>query len=109
MSKEEYYSKIKRFLYRKFEELELVERNNGNYLYLRYDNEEYAQIRIDKKSGRVFYSKRLRDKINKIFRLEEIDFKILLKSWVEDTFQIEVNHTEYVVTVAAGGLKIPTK
>jgi len=45
MSKEEYYSKIKKIIYRKFDELEVVKRNRGNNLYLRYKNEEYAQIR----------------------------------------------------------------
>jgi len=36
MSKEKYYNKIKRFIYKRFNELELIERNNGEYLYLRY-------------------------------------------------------------------------
>jgi hypothetical protein len=94
MSKEQYYNKIKKFVYRKFEELELVERNNGNFLYLCYKNNEEAQIRINKKSGLVLYTKRFGDKINMIFRLEQIDFEILLSIWVEDTFKMKVISTE---------------
>ena len=90
MSKEEYYSKIKKWVYRKFEELELVERDNGNFLYLRHKNDEFVQIMIDKKSSLVYYYTKFRDKINKIVRLEQTDFEILLKRWVEDTFKIKV-------------------
>ena len=90
MSKEEYYNKIKRFIYKRFNELEVVERNDGNTLYLRYDNEEYAQIRINKKLGWISYSDRFRDKICKLIRLNQVDFEILLKSWAEETFQIKV-------------------
>ena len=110
MSKEEYYSKIKRFVYKRFNELEVIDRDNGNILYLRYKNEEYAQIKIDKNSGRVFYYKGFRDKINKIFRLEEIDFNILLKKWVEDTFQIKaINTSTTRIGYQADLLKIPLK
>ena len=89
MSKEEYYSKIKKIIYRKFDELEVVKRNRGNNLYLRYKNEEYAQIRINKKSVFVYYSYTLSDKICKIFQLEKRDFEIILRAWIEDTFKIK--------------------
>jgi len=90
MSKEQYYNKIKIFIYRKFEELEVVERDKGNVLYIRYNNEIYAQILIEKKSGKVYYSYRLSKKMYKIIPLETTDFEILLKRWVEDTFKIKV-------------------
>ncbi len=93
MSKEKYYNKIKRFIYQRFNELELIERNNGEYLYLRYKNEEYAQIKINKKSGRVLYYFRFRNKICKTISLEKTDFEILLSKWVEDTFQIKMIST----------------
>ena len=110
MSKEEYYNKIKRFVYKRFNELEVVERDNGNFLYLRYKNKGYAEILIKKISGLVLYTKRLRDKINKIVPLEEIDFEILLSRWVEDTFQMKVNHTsELTEWRALFALKIPLK
>ena len=100
MSKEEYYSKIKRYIYRKFKELEVVERDNGNVLYIRYNNEIYAQILIEKKSGFVYYSYRLSNKIYKTIRLEETDFEIFLKSWVEETFQVKVKHIYDVIYLA---------
>ena len=93
MSKEEYYSKIKRFVYRKFDELEVTERNKRNDLYLHYKNNEYAEILIKKKSGEVYYNYEFRDKICKLIRLKKVDFEILLSKWVEDTFQIKMIST----------------
>ena len=95
MNKEEYYNTIKRFVYRKFNELEVIENNKRNRVYLRYKNGDSAQIMIDKNSGLLFYYKGFGDKINKIFRLEQIDFEIILKKWVEDTFKIKVINIRY--------------
>jgi hypothetical protein len=91
MSKEEYYSKIKRFVYRKFNELEVVERNLGDALFLRYNNEPYAQIRINIKSGNVYYYRNFRNKFIKVIHMENSDFEILLGKWIEETFQIKVS------------------
>ena len=109
MSKKEYYSKIKRFVYRRFDELEVVERDNGNILCFGYKNKGYAEIVIYKNSGRVFYSKRFRDKINKIFRFEEIDFKIFLKKWVEDKFKIKVTGVWRSKFLSMAALNMPPK
>ena len=91
MSKEEYYSKIKRFVYKRFNELEVIERSNVNYLYLRYNNNKYAEIAINKKTNNVYYDHKFRGKICKTISLENTDFEILLCKWVEDTFQMKVN------------------
>jgi hypothetical protein len=93
MSKEEYYSKIKRFVYKRFNELEVIDRNNGNFLYLGYKNKGYAEIVIDKNSGLVYYYTGFKDKINKMVPLKMRDFEILLDRWVEDTFKIKVINT----------------
>jgi hypothetical protein len=110
MSKEEYYSKIKRFVYKRFNELEVFESTDGKVLYFIYKNNEYAQIRINKKLGEVYYHYEFKDKICKLIRLKQVDFEILLSIWVEDTFQIKVNHTPWLVQLSVEPLlKIPTK
>jgi hypothetical protein len=109
MSKEEYYSKIKKIIYRKFDELEVVKRNRGNNLYLRYKNEEYAQIRINKKSDFVYYSYTLSDKICKIFQLEKRDFEIILRAWIEDTFKIKQILIQRCNVLLSSTLYIPLK
>jgi hypothetical protein len=110
MSKEEYYSKIKKLIYRKFDELEVVERNDGNTLYLRYKNKGYAEILIKKISGEVYYNYEFRIKFFKIIHLEMVDFEFLLKRWVEDTFQMKVRHSKSLYVIYPDGLlMIPTK
>ena len=93
MSKEEYYNSIKNWVYNKFDDLEVIEFSEGNDLYLRYKNQEHAEIRIIKKVGIVYYSYKFSDKLRKYIRLERADFEILLKRWVKETFQIEVYKT----------------
>ena len=90
MSKEEYYIKIKRFVYRKLDEMEVFKVNNGVDLSLRYKNSEFGQIYIDNESNWVVYKKKFGEKFTKIIGLEKRDFEILLKSWVEETFQMKV-------------------
>lgn len=93
MDNEQYYNRIKRFVYGKFDELEVIELSEGNDLYLRYKDQEHAEIRIIKKVGIVYYSYKFSDKLKKYIRLERSDFVILLKRWVEETFQIKVYKT----------------
>ncbi len=93
MSKEEYYSKIKKIVYRKFDELEVIHSSHNNDLYIRYKNDKYAQIVIGKTTGFIFYYYEFKDKICNIIQLETRDFKILLERWVQDTFQIKVELT----------------
>jgi len=90
MSKEQYYNKIKVFIYRHFNELKVAKRNDGDDIYLHYKNNRYAEILIKKKSGEVYYNYEFRDKICKLIRLKKVDFEILLSKWVEDTFQMKV-------------------
>ena len=94
MSKEEYYSKIKRFVYKRFNELEVFESTDGKKILLHYKNKGYAEILIKKISGEVYYNYEFKDKFFKIIKLEKVDFEILLGRWVEDTFQMKVSHTQ---------------
>ena len=93
MRKEEYYNIIKKYIYRKFDVLEVVERNDGNTLYLRYKNNKYAEIIINKKFGEVYYHSEYKKKICYMIGVNQVDFEILLKSWVEETFQMKVSYT----------------
>jgi hypothetical protein len=93
MRKEKYYNIIKKYIYRKFDVLEVVKRNDGNTLYLRYKNNEYAEIIINKKFGEVYYYSEYKKKICYMIGINQVDFEILLKSWVEETFQMKVSYT----------------
>ena len=90
MSKEEYYDRIKKWLYIKFDELKVIESLNGNNLFFKYKNQKYCDIRIQKNSGIVFYYYMFSEKFFNRIRLKEADFEIILSKWIEDRFQIKV-------------------
>ncbi len=92
MDKEQYYNRIKKWVYGKFDELEVIKRKKGSNVYLRYKNGEYTQVEIDKKFGYVYYYYEFSEKICKHLRIEKHDFEILLKRWVEETFQMKVDN-----------------
>ena len=91
MNKEKFYTGIKNTMYRKFNELEEIEHNDDNYVYLRYKNDDYYQILIDKKMGEVYYYIGFRNNILKLISMEKLDFEVLLSRWVKDTFKMKVN------------------
>ena len=91
MSKEKYYNKIKRYIYRKFEELEVFESSDGNEIYLYYKGEKYAEIRAKRNVGELIYYYGFSTKIIKPIPIENRDFEILLRVFIEDTFQMKVN------------------
>ena len=109
MSKEEYYSKIKKFVYRRFEELEVVKSNDGNNIYLHYKNEEYAQILAEKKSGELIYHYSFANKIIKPIPMAMHDFEILLKRWVEETFKMKVSRTKGIFFNRVASFSLPIK
>ena len=92
MKNESYYNKIKRFFYKKFDRLEVIDIEYIVQIY--YKNEEYAEIIIKKDSGSVYYSYSFSNKTRKYFYLTTIDFENILKMWVEDKFKIKVNRVE---------------
>ena len=89
MKNEEYYNKIKGFLYKKFDALEV--KDTGTVLDLRNKKTRSLEISIFKKSGGVYYAYEFSDKFCKYFSLKKIDFQIILKMWVENKFKIKVN------------------
>jgi hypothetical protein len=109
MSKEEYYNKIKRFVYKRFNELEVFESTDGKKILLHYKNNDYANILIKKEFGNVYYHYEFKDKFCKLIRLKKVDFEILLGRWVEDTFQMEVSCPTVIAGYLIDWLKIPTK
>ena len=48
MDKEKFYNKIKIWIYRKFDELEVSESSDGQIICLRYKDNAYIEISIEK-------------------------------------------------------------
>lgn len=98
MCKEKFYARIKHTIYRKFNELELVERNDGNDLHFRYKDEEYPEIRVEKKPGELYYYTKFKDKITKQIPMSEDDFEVILNRWAEDKFKMKFKDTFCIIS-----------
>ena len=107
MDKEKSYKPIKRWIYRKFNELEVSEDHFTNIIYLHYKNDENAQVLIGKNLGKVFYHDKFRKKLYMYVPLEEKDFQILLKDWIEDTYHAKVDYISHIHSDTTVLLRLP--
>ena len=99
MDKEKYYNKIKKWIYEKFNELNIYESYNGSTIYLHYKNDDQVQIKIRKNSGIVQYYNGFMAKIVKPISLNPNDFEILLGRWIEEKFKTDVIHIRSIGVV----------
>lgn len=69
--------------YRTYDKLE-----HGNSIYLYYDGEEYADIRILNKNNLVIYNIKFYDEFSELFPIELNDFEEIILNWIKDTFNL---------------------
>lgn len=86
--KKKLYDGIKNWLFNKFDELEV--KKNSDLYYLYYKNDDLYNIRIFRRTGKVYYYYKFRDTITKKIRITDRDFEILLAMWVEEKFNTSV-------------------
>ena len=85
------YNAIKRWIYRKLDELEPIEMLQPNTIFLGYKNDNKTQLKIAKTSGFVLYSRYFLNEIRKYISIKRDDFEIFLRCWVKDRYQMDVN------------------
>ena len=107
MNKEKFYTGIKNTMYRKFNELNVVISNDGNYIYLKYKNDGYAQVVIYKELGYVYCYSGIIEKFFKLFPMTRADFEVLLSRWVKDTFKVKIKNFSIAWRKSSPLLKIP--
>lgn len=90
MDKEKFYNKIQIWIYRKFDELEVSESSDGTIICLRYKDNAYIQVSIEKTYNQIIYNAAFRDNISKQIRLQKRDFETLLSNWIKKTFKMKV-------------------
>ena len=74
--------------------------------FVNSDNDEYAQIRFDKKTGWCGISDDLIKEISSFFSLQISDSKKVISRWVEFTLQMRVTSTERNYYQRSTGLKV---
>ena len=82
-----------------------LEHDDSIYLY--YEGERYAEIRIDKKSKFIDYNWKFYEEFSEIIHIERNVFQGFMSKWVEDTFNLKGFTTEYPAYTPGYLLKIP--
>ena len=88
MKNENYYNKIKRLIYKRFDALDVEDLGHKQCLF----NKESRRIEISifKQPGEVYYRNKFSEKICKYFSVDRVDFEIFLKMWIKDKFKIKI-------------------
>jgi len=89
-------SKLEKVIFRYLNNQDFIQIDGGETIYFANSkNDEYAQIRYDK-FGWCTISKKLVEEISNFFSLDEVDSKLLIGRWVEDTLQMKVIDIMYL-------------
>jgi hypothetical protein len=76
--------------------------------FVNSEDDEYAQIRYDKGDGWCGIYYKLADEISAFFSLDESDSEQVIGRWVENTLQMRVNNTPWVIWGGGLQLRIPS-
>ena len=82
---------------------------NDSIYFVNSEGDEYAQIRYDKKNGWCVIYYELVDEISSFFSMEYSDSKQVIGKWVEDSLQMKVTETLYIIHSARQKLRIAYK
>ena len=85
-----------------------IERNNDIY-FANSEDDDFAQIRYNKKNGWCHINLNLIEDVSLLFSLEVVDSKKFIGRWVENTIQMDVKYAQWVVFSKSEILNIPPK
>ena len=84
------------FIYLNNQRFIQIERNNDIY-FADSEDDEFAQIRYDKKNGWCYIYLNLIEDVSVLFSLDEVNSKTFIGKWVENTIQMDVEYAQWVV------------
>jgi hypothetical protein len=83
-----------------------IKRTNGIY-FTDSEDDEFAQIRYNKKNGFCQIDFKLIEDVSLLFSLGVVDSKTSIGKWVENTIQMDVEYAQWVVFDKSVFLSIP--
>jgi hypothetical protein len=87
-------SKLNIVIFKYLDNQDFIKIEKGNKVYfVNSNNDEYAQIRYDKKDGWCFIYYKLIDEISSFFSIGKSNSQNVIGKWVENTLQMRVSNT----------------
>jgi hypothetical protein len=101
-------SKLNNIIFKYLDNQDFIKIEKGNKVYfVNSNNDEYAQIKYDKKNGWCFTTFDLVKEISSFFSMEYSDSEEVIGKWVENTLQMRVFSTLKYFVLRPIELKIP--
>jgi len=101
-------SQLDRVIFIYLDNQDFIQIDNGDKIYfVNSENDEYAQIRYDKKNGWCYIYLNLIEDVSVLFSLDEVNSKTFIGKWVENTIQMDVEYAQWVVFSKSVFLSIP--
>jgi hypothetical protein len=72
-----------------------IEKGGDSIYFVNSEDDEYAQIRYDRKDGWCFIDYKLIEEISSFFSLSESDSEKVIGRWVENTLKMMITKTKW--------------
>ena len=82
-----------------------IERSN-NIFFVNSEDDEFAQIRYNKKNGFCQIEFKLIEDVSLLFSLGIVDSKRSIGAWVENTLQMNVEYAQWVTNIKSEILRV---
>ena len=82
-------------------------KNRESIYFVNSEEDEYAQIRYDKRNGLCIIHYKFVNEISSFFSLQRSDSEEIIGRWVENTLQTKVTDIRWVMNRAVSELRIP--
>ena len=87
-------SQLDNIIYIYLDNQDFIQIKKGNNIYfINSEDDEYAQIRFNKKNGFCYIYYKLTEEISTFFSTQESDSERVIGRWVENTLQMKVTKT----------------
>jgi hypothetical protein len=91
-------SQLDRVIFRYLDSQNFIQiETSSNIFFVNSEDDEFAQIRYNKKNGFCQINLNLIEDISALFSLNETTSKNIIGNWVEHTLQNEVTYVQWVV------------
>ena len=96
------------FMYLDNQDFIQIKKENNIY-FINSEDDEYAQIRFNKKNGFCYIYYKLTEEISTFFSMQESDSERVIGRWVENILQMKVTNTDHICVDGGFTLRIPYK
>jgi hypothetical protein len=102
-------SQLDRVIFRYLDSQNFIQiERSDDIFFVNSEDDEYAQIRYNKKNGFCQINLNLIEDISALFSLDKVTSKNIIGNWVGNTLQMEVSYAQWIVFSKSVILRVHT-